>query len=418
MWYLNVADLFHFLFTSLLFLKQLPFSGNITAVTFCGHVFTHCRYCFACNNFCTQCGLDSNFKQLARNKFAQLFGKITTNKICFVFVHNDRKCINWFAVEGVTELPAALGIDGAAHDIEIELGGVAAQYIRIMATSNWGGWNRYGLSEVRFFYIPMAARNPLPQASADGINPAPVLSWRSGRAATSHEVYFGTDAQAVQNATEPTALIAENFFEAGPLSLTTTYYWRVDEINQTQSPAVWEGEVWSFSTSSFLVVDDMESYNDEEGQGTRIYENWIDGWGNNSNGSQVGYDFGPFTEHTIVHGGRQSMPLFYNNTAASYSEATLTFNAPQDWTEYGVKTLVLYFQGDESNVNGQLYVKVNDSVKNYDGGAGIISLAEWTEWRIDLSSLNTNMENVTEISIGIDGGGSGVILVDDLQLWP
>jgi hypothetical protein len=359
-----------------------------------------------------------NLQEIWLWNFNQTFESVIGFGLKDVVIEYSMNGIDWDAVEGITVLPAAPGTDGVTHDIVIDLGGLVAQYVRITATSNWGGWNRYGLSEVQFFYIPMAARNPQPEAGTGGISPAPVLSWRPGRAAASHDIYFGTDKEAVQNAAAPVYTIAENFFETEPLALTTTYYWRVDEINQSQSPAVWEGVVWSFSTSSFLVVDDMESYNDEEGQGTRIYESWIDGWGDNSNGSQVGNDFGPFTEQMIVHGGKQSMPLFYNNTTASYSEATLTFDTTQDWTRYGIKTLVLYFHGDQANESGQVYIKINGSKKDYDGDAGNIALHEWTEWRIDLSSLNTNMENVANVSIGIEGSSSGKILIDDLQLWP
>ena len=63
---------------------------------------------------------------------------------------------------------------------------------------------------------------------------------------------------------------------------------------------------------------------------------------------------------TIVHGGSQSMPLFYDNPgASSYSEAIRTFGIPQDWVQGGIKTLVLYFRGSLDNTAGQLYVKIN-----------------------------------------------------------
>ncbi|HQI28738.1 MAG TPA: hypothetical protein PLT20_11695, partial [Sedimentisphaerales bacterium] len=63
-------------------------------------------------------------------------------------------------------------------------------------------------------------------------------------------------------------------------------------------------------------------------------------------GSQVGYDMAPFAEKTTVHGGKQSMPLAYNNTAAPYvSEAERTFDPAQNWAVHGADTLSLYFQG-------------------------------------------------------------------------
>jgi len=74
------------------------------------------------------------------------------------------------------------------------------------------------------------------------------------------------------------------------------------------------------------VVDDFESYNDldpTDPESNRIFNVWLDGLDNPTNGSLVGYDNPPFTEQTIVHGGNQSMPLYYDNSVGN-SEATLT----------------------------------------------------------------------------------------------
>ncbi len=350
--------------------------------------------------------------------FNQTFESIVGFGLKDVMIEYSADGTNWVALADNLELPAAAGAPAAAHDIAIDFGGAVARYVRIAAKGNWGGWNRYGLSEVRFFYIPMAARNPQPEAGAGGISPVPLLTWRSGRVATSHDVYFGTDEQAVLTATEPVATVADPFFDAGHLSLSTTYFWRVDETNQAQTPAVWEGKVWSFSTSAFLVLDDMEGYNDEEGQGTRIYEVWVDGWNVAGNGAQVGYLTVPSVEKLLVHGDRQSMPLLYDNTSEPHSEAALAFDPALDWTQFGIRTLVLYFLGSEANAGGKLYVKVNAVRADYGGDAGDIARPEWTQWSIDLVSLGTNLQNVTGMTIGIEGGGSGIIFIDDLQLWP
>ncbi|MHC4511262.1 MAG: hypothetical protein ACYTAO_20325, partial [Planctomycetota bacterium] len=58
------------------------------------------------------------------------------------------------------------------------------------ATSNWGGLlPQYGLSEVRFFSIPVIAREPSPDSEAADVNPAVTLAWRPGREAATHNVY-------------------------------------------------------------------------------------------------------------------------------------------------------------------------------------------------------------------------------------
>ena len=373
---------------------------------------------------------DSTYKlhQMWIWNFNQSFEDVVGFGLKDVSIQYSIDGINWTAVESVTELPGANGEDRAPHDIEIDMAGAVARYVRITASSNWGGWNRYGLSEVRFFYIPMAARNPLPEAGGDEVNPLPVLSWRPGRVATSHDVYFGTDEQAVMDAAEPVTTVTNPLFESSPLVLANTYYWRVDEINENESPAIWLGPVWSFTTADFIVVEDFEDYDVGNNE---IWWAWKDGIGyashpteppypGNGTGSAVGNENSPsYTEEMIIHGGAQSMPLSYNNTAApNYSETTRSFGAPQDWTMFGIKTLVLYFQGSEINVGGQLYVKVNDFKVPYGGDPADITTAEWSQFRIDLTLVETDLQNVTEISIGIEGGSSGIIYVDDIQLWP
>ena len=118
-------------------------------------------------------------------------------------------------------------------------------------------------------------------------------------------------------------------FDPGDLEWNKTYYWRVDEVNAADPASPWKGSVWSFTTADFLVVDDFEAYTDDEG--SRIYESWIDGYADQSNGSIVGHLDPPFAERTIVHGGKQSMPLDYNNVKQPYfSEADARVRAPAE----------------------------------------------------------------------------------------
>ena len=145
---------------------------------------------------------------------------------------------------------------------------------------------------------------------------------------------------------------------------------------------------------------------------------WIDGYEVPTNGSLVGYENPPFCERTIVHSGKQSMPLSYSNTGgAAYSEAELPLSPPQNWTQAGAATFVLYFHGVEGN-NGQLYVKVDGSKVVYGGDAGDIAKAEWAQWNIDLASLGVNLQNITKLAVGIDGNGaSGTLYFDDIRLY-
>jgi hypothetical protein len=58
-----------------------------------------------------------------------------------------------------------------AHNTTIDFGGVGAKYVKLTANSNWEGLlNLYGLSEVRFLYIPVGAKNPSPASGATGVD--------------------------------------------------------------------------------------------------------------------------------------------------------------------------------------------------------------------------------------------------------
>ncbi len=329
---------------------------------------------------------------------------------------------DWPVLADVPEFARAPGQNDYAYNTTVDFGGTLANYVKLTANSNWGGlMPQYGLSEVCFFYIPVNAREPYPDSRATGVDVDVVLGWTSGREAVTHDVYFSTDEQAVIDGTAPVTTVTET--SHGPLSLDLgkIYYWRVDEVNEAETPATWQGDVWNFTTQQYLVVDDFESYNDlnpEDPESKRIFNVWIDGFGIAANGSLVGHDMPPFAEQTIVHGGKQSMPLFYSNTGgATYSEAELPLSPPRNWTQAGAATLVLYFHGTEGNT-GQLYVKVDGSKVVYDGDAGDIAKVEWTQWSIDLASLGASLQNVTKLSIGIDGNGaSGTLYVDDIRLY-
>jgi len=89
------------------------------------------------------------------------------------------------------EFARAPGASGYAHNTTVDFGGVAAKYVRLTANSNWGGiFNQYGLSEVRFFYIPIHAREPSPASGATDVDLDLALGWIAGREAAKHDVYF------------------------------------------------------------------------------------------------------------------------------------------------------------------------------------------------------------------------------------
>jgi hypothetical protein len=321
----------------------------------------------------------------------------------------------WTAL-GDVELARATGTADYTYNTTVDFGGALAKYVRINVHSNWGGiTNQYGLSEVRFFHIPVYAREPNPASGATDVALDLDLSWRAGREAASHDVYLSTDEQAVIDGTAAAATVTGASYSS-TLDLASTYYWRIDEVNEAETPTTWQGDVWNFSTIEYFVVEDFEDYNDYPPD--EIFSTWKDGWEDPTNGSLAGHPEPPFAETTIVHGGSQSMPLLYSNTSgATYSEAERTFAVPQDWTKYGIQTLGLWFHGTEGNT-GQLYVKINGSMIPYDGQAGDIARAAWRPWNIDLTASGLNLQSVSSLAIGIDGNGAGgTLYFDDVRLY-
>jgi hypothetical protein len=227
------------------------------------------------------------------------------------------------------------------------------------------------------------AADPIPAKGAVDVSPTPILKWSPANLAASHEVYFGADADVVKNADKnspehkETRALGEESYDADRLELLTTYYWRVDEVNSTNPGSPWIGNVWSFTTGDFLVVDDFEAYNDidpPDEASNRIFDKWIDGFGTTTNGALVGNDLPPYAEQTTVHGGAQSMPYFYDN-ANKTSEATLTLIYPRDWTEEGVAKLSLWFKELLSCHCGSAAVRLMQP-------SGCMSLSTATPWSI------------------------------------
>jgi len=197
-----------------------------------------------------------------------------------------------------------------------------------------------------------AVGNPRPADGAVDITQTPTLTWTAAIPAASHQIYLGDSEEAVRNATtaspeyQGTKPLGEESYDPDKLAWNSTYYWRIDEVNNTNPDSPWVGRVWSFTTADFMIIDEFEDYTDDDLAGEAIWQSWIDGFGLADNGSQVGNLLPPYAEQTIIHGGLQSMPLLYNNTdGVTNSEAVLALSKARDWTEEGVAELSLWFIG-------------------------------------------------------------------------
>ena len=293
--------------------------------------------------------------------------------------------------------------------------------------------------EVWSFTTAGAVGSQNPSYGAVNVSHTQILSWVAGDNAGSHEVYFGTDKDAVRNATTaspeykgPVDLGAEKY-DPGMLEWDTNYYWRIDEVNNMNANSPWLGNVWTFTTANFFVVDDIESYNNIDPPNPlsyTIFAGWPDGYGIETNGALVGNDMPPYTEQTMVHGGKQAMSYSYDANL-KYAEATHTLTYPRNWTEKGAEKLTLWFKGDWINVAVPMYIAIANTtgapaVVNHDNPEAT-RLDVWTEWIIPLQAFadqGIDLTDVNTISIGFgnkanpQAGGSGKMIFDDIRLYP
>jgi len=104
---------------------------------------------------------------------------------------------------------------------------------------------------------------------ADGatIGPeTPILSWNPGHEAIEHDVFFGTNFDDVNNVDllDDTGIYRGRWIDpayaAEDLDLDKTYYWRIDEV-EPDGTTIHKGDVWSFTVSSMIPVEDFETGN-------------------------------------------------------------------------------------------------------------------------------------------------------------
>ena len=280
-----------------------------------------------------------------------------------------------------------------------------------------------------------AVGNPYPANGAPSAEMNAILTWTPSDNAASHQVYFGTDKEALRKADTASpeykgvkALGAESY-DPGLLAWDSTYYWRIDEVNSTNAASPWKGPLWSFTTGDFLLVDGFESYNDidpPDPKSNRIFDKWIDGFGTTTNGAVVGNNLPPYAERTVIHGGAQSMPYAYD-TNLKFSEATLTLASTRNWTAQGVTSLSLWFRGASANAAVRMYVALNGSAVVYHDNPSVAKTSGWTQWVIPLQAFadqGVNLANMTGITIGFGtkgtttvAGGTGKMYFDDIRLY-
>ncbi|MHC4155215.1 MAG: hypothetical protein ACYST6_09890 [Planctomycetota bacterium] len=199
------------------------------------------------------------------------------------------------------------------------------------------------------------------------------------------------------------------------------------------------GADFYLAEGDYIVVDDMESYNDSN---NIIWHTWLDGCGDangiggNGSGSCVFLTIDPCGP---VHGGTQSMAYLYDNRdhgerCGGYSEIDTGYYPPVDWASHGEKVLALWFRGSAGNQSTTMWVvlecHMGNSAMSFYGDNGEdpedIKVEEWTEWNIKLSDFadgGVDLANVQSISIGfgdwsVPDFAIGTVYFDDIRVYP
>ena len=271
------------------------------------------------------------------------------------------------------------------------------------------------------------ATYPYPPDKAENVPVDAILDWLPGSNSPKHNVYFGNDISCIYPGADPvTDSIQpqnENSFDPNTLEMGKTYYWRIDEVNQSDSNDITTGTPWSFTVADSLILEDFESYKSEH----PLSESWIkeDAYGD------------IVIDKQYVHSCYQSLEIWYLFTDSSKTLYSHAFEKPQNWKAAGAKSIDLFFYGDEHNsTDCNMYLSINDGHNEakfiYDDIDDILN-ENWQVWSIDLQSLLLHSEdtnpidftNIESISIGIEldtnktaTEGQGTIYFDDIILYP
>ena len=263
------------------------------------------------------------------------------------------------------------------------------------------------------------AYSPSPPNGATEVPDTTSLSWLPGDKAVTHDLYFGGSFEDVNTGAAFIDNRSTTAYTPAELELGRTYYWRIDE--QNDDGTVSRGAVWTFTVADFIWVDGFESYTDDIDAGEAIFQTWIDGV-ENGTGAYVGYELavnGTFGETTIVNGGKQSMPLSYDNTVApNVSEGqaeTADLLSGPDWTRKGVKALSLWYRGNPPSF-GQFVEAPTGTFTVTGGGAGIGGDADECHFASrEATGGVTVIARVTELTAADPGAMAGVMVRDSLD---
>jgi hypothetical protein len=168
------------------------------------------------------------------------------------------------------------------------------------------------------------AYNPTPTNGATIPTTSTVLKWYPGAYAAKHDVYLDTDFNDVNDATEgshPGVTYYSyrqdaNSYSAAGLTPSTTYYWRIDEVNGSPDYTIYKGKIWRFSIQS------VKAYNPSPLNDA----NYIDP------NADLSWSAGiKAKQHKVYFGTTHPLPPVSTQTATTYDPGKMAFDTLYFW---------------------------------------------------------------------------------------
>lgn len=290
--------------------------------------------------------------------------------------------------------------------------------LRLVALDNGGGAPGFDVAWVKARISHACgpqADYPDPVDRAMAVPLDTTLVWTPACDALDQSIYL-SDVRALVESADPNVRYDvvspdANCFDPNGLSLGTTYYWRVD------AEGIGPGQIWSFTTSDNVVVDDFNAYGSSGGY---LFETW-----HTRGRARVGEEL-QYARRSCP----QSMRFSYYYDNLYYSETYRAFSPPQDWTKTEARILVLWIYGLPGNdTRGQMYAVLSDGTNEqrvtFDDDMSILASPEWSAWRIPLTDFNdVDLRSVAGFTLGLvfpsapmGEFGNGTIYVDDISLY-
>lgn len=346
-------------------------------------------------------------------------GRAGEQMLVFLTDGADREYVAGMVQAENTRMQALSYLSLELPDIDIPF---APRAMRLVAVDFGGGSPGFDLGYIQAHVTEdrgPQARYPVPVEGAVHVPVDVNLVWTPACDAEQQVLYLSDRKSLVESADTSVRYAIEsadvNVFEPAGLVLDRTYYWRVDAIEANE---VSPGELWSFTTSDHLVIDNFDAYD--------AWENFLYlTWKTRSRGAVT------LASERMFRSCRQSLDFSYYFDMSRYSETYRQFDPPQDWQGAGGAVMSLWFYGDHDNeIQGQMYATLGDGPSEqrvlYDGDMAALTREEWTQWRIALSDFNdVNLAAVTSVGLGLvwpeaQSGqwGRGALYIDDITVHP